>query len=103
MRQVTSPPGSCPFILILLLSYLQLVRALLHVVLPLFIFLFVSGLVHRYYLLCQQGDVTPLGQDMSSLPLEPRISRMLLAAASPNLHCEKGDLPTPLYALIYTH
>ena len=35
------------------------------------------------------GDITSLGQDMSILPLEPRVSRMLSAAASPTLHCEK--------------
>ena len=42
-----------------------------------------------YYCITSTGNITPLGQDMSTLPLEPRVSRMLLAAANPYLHCEK--------------
>ena len=34
-----------------------------------------------------EGELTPLGRQMSEFPLDPQLSKALISAASPDLHC----------------
>ena len=37
--------------------------------------------------LSDEGELTPLGEQMSEFPLDPQLSKCLLSSAQPDLHC----------------